>query len=264
MVGTFTAAVKANNGPALNSMQRSASTRGRQNSAQSVLQDASRNRPPSSTSNKQANGNVSYADSALNRGKVDFKTALHEALDAKSHDHDALNPDVGSHSRGHDRTVLKREDPEQTRTQRARPSCISTATGTRATGKASKTGTPVLPSFPEPSRPRAGRNPEPTIKRSHKKGAGLAAQLAAQAAAAEEDGNSSGAGDEEIDHVGEERYCYCNGYSYGEMVACDMDGCAREWFHLQCAGLTKAPNGKSENISSILSSPTNTLWSIIR
>jgi hypothetical protein len=27
-------------------------------------------------------------------------------------------------------------------------------------------------------------------------------------------------------------YCYCNGVSYGEMVACDRDNCAREWFLL--------------------------------
>jgi hypothetical protein len=25
-------------------------------------------------------------------------------------------------------------------------------------------------------------------------------------------------------------YCYCNGVSYGEMVACDRENCAREWY----------------------------------
>lgn len=25
-------------------------------------------------------------------------------------------------------------------------------------------------------------------------------------------------------------YCYCNGVSYGEMVACDREKCAREWY----------------------------------
>jgi len=28
----------------------------------------------------------------------------------------------------------------------------------------------------------------------------------------------------------EARYCYCNQVSYGEMVACDRDGCAKEWY----------------------------------
>ena len=28
----------------------------------------------------------------------------------------------------------------------------------------------------------------------------------------------------------EVRYCYCNGVSYGEMVACDRENCAREWY----------------------------------
>lgn len=42
----------------------------------------------------------------------------------------------------------------------------------------------------------------------------------------------------------EPRYCYCNGVSYGEMVACDKEDCEREWFHLSCVGLSKPP-GKS-------------------
>ncbi len=36
----------------------------------------------------------------------------------------------------------------------------------------------------------------------------------------------------------EPRYCYCNQVSYGTMIACDADNCAREWFHLRCVGLT--------------------------
>lgn len=42
----------------------------------------------------------------------------------------------------------------------------------------------------------------------------------------------------------EPRYCYCNGVSYGEMVACDNADCKREWFHLPCVGLNKAPTGR--------------------
>ena len=39
----------------------------------------------------------------------------------------------------------------------------------------------------------------------------------------------------------EERYCYCEGVSYGEMVACDRDDCPRQWFHLDCIGLKSVP-----------------------
>ena len=44
----------------------------------------------------------------------------------------------------------------------------------------------------------------------------------------------------------EPRYCYCNGVSYGQMVACDNDACPREWFHLQCVQLEKAPGGRTK------------------
>jgi len=44
----------------------------------------------------------------------------------------------------------------------------------------------------------------------------------------------------------EPRYCICGGVSYGDMIACDNEACPREWFHLQCVGLTKAPAGKAK------------------
>lgn len=43
------------------------------------------------------------------------------------------------------------------------------------------------------------------------------------------------------DDPNEPRYCYCNRGSYGEMVACDNDDCPREWFHLGCTELRRAP-----------------------
>ncbi|KAG6841555.1 hypothetical protein C0991_009590 [Blastosporella zonata] len=39
-------------------------------------------------------------------------------------------------------------------------------------------------------------------------------------------------------------YCFCNGISYGEMIACDDAQCEREWFHLQCIGLVIPPDGR--------------------
>lgn len=44
----------------------------------------------------------------------------------------------------------------------------------------------------------------------------------------------------------EPRYCYCNQVSYGNMIACDNDHCPREWFHLPCVKLDKAPVGRTK------------------
>jgi hypothetical protein len=95
------------------------------------------------------------------------------------------------------------------------------------------------------------------VKRSHKKGAGLAAQAAAMQAKRlmkdpAEDATSSIADGEQEDEDeevnGEEAiYCYCRGISYGEMVACDAENCPREWFHLECVGLEKAPGKNSKS-----------------
>ncbi|KAK5062614.1 hypothetical protein LTR84_004687 [Exophiala bonariae] len=49
-------------------------------------------------------------------------------------------------------------------------------------------------------------------------------------------------GEEEIsDSKPDRTYCYCDGISSGEMVACDGDHCLQEWFHLECLGLTSPP-----------------------
>ncbi|KAH6851225.1 hypothetical protein B0I37DRAFT_429781 [Chaetomium sp. MPI-CAGE-AT-0009] len=61
---------------------------------------------------------------------------------------------------------------------------------------------------------------------------------AAVAAAAPDDDDDD---EEEQEVADEDLYCYCNQVSYGEMVACDGDGCPREWFHLECVGLKVAP-----------------------
>ena len=41
-------------------------------------------------------------------------------------------------------------------------------------------------------------------------------------------------------------YCYCQRVSFGEMIACDNEECAIEWFHFDCVGLTpeNRPKGK--------------------
>lgn len=255
--------------PAPAIIPRAQPSRGRRNSTQSILPDA-RKRPSSSTSSKAPNGIGVYGTTTeiekvpglAGRSVVEVKTATRESLIAKgdnlveeisSHDGAAdirsLVP-VGVNNKASERP-LKCEEIENGngngKTRPDRPPSISVAT---RGGKLSKTTTPLNTSFSEPPpRSRPSRTIEPPVKRSHKKGAGLAAQLAAAAAAAnyDEEATSIHGDEEEEDDDSEPRYCYCNQVSYGEMVACDMETCAREWFHLDCVGLAKAPtkNGKS-------------------
>ena len=51
--------------------------------------------------------------------------------------------------------------------------------------------------------------------------------------------------DEEEEGEGDDRkYCTCRSVSYGNMVACDNEECAYEWFHWSCVGMTREPAGK--------------------
>lgn len=36
-------------------------------------------------------------------------------------------------------------------------------------------------------------------------------------------------------------YCSCRRIAFGDMIACDNESCAIEWFHYPCVGLTKMP-----------------------
>ena len=42
----------------------------------------------------------------------------------------------------------------------------------------------------------------------------------------------------------EKLWCICNSSEAGEMIACDNDKCALEWFHFQCVNIKRAPRGK--------------------
>jgi len=52
-------------------------------------------------------------------------------------------------------------------------------------------------------------------------------------------GEDDGNGRDDLED--EQRYCYCNGPSFGEMVACNDEECDREWFHLPCLGMISHP-----------------------
>ncbi|MBE3099698.1 MAG: hypothetical protein IMZ44_21490, partial [Planctomycetes bacterium] len=120
------------------------------------------------------------------------------------------------------------------------PPAATPATVTTKSGRASKPSTPALATFQEAAaaRPRSSRD----SKRSHHKKSASQSTISAPARpAAPASGGADGNGaaeDEEVDADADElTYCYCNSVSYGAMVACDSDECAREWFHLECVGL---------------------------
>ncbi|KAJ6115519.1 hypothetical protein N7523_005936 [Penicillium sp. IBT 18751x] len=46
---------------------------------------------------------------------------------------------------------------------------------------------------------------------------------------------------EEID-ANEPRYCICGDVSFGTMICCENQDCDREWFHLECVGLSEVPS----------------------
>ncbi|KAL2014801.1 hypothetical protein VTN00DRAFT_2326 [Thermoascus crustaceus] len=46
---------------------------------------------------------------------------------------------------------------------------------------------------------------------------------------------------EEID-PNEPRYCLCGDVSFGTMICCENTDCDKEWFHLECVGLSEVPS----------------------
>ncbi|KAL9001323.1 MAG: hypothetical protein Q9169_000214 [Polycauliona sp. 2 TL-2023] len=281
VVGTFSTPKDVQRkSPAPSLMQRIPSSRGRQNSTQSILQEP-RSLPASKMANKAAasNGNpstpVTMAKvSAPIAGSSDITPWTKEPVASKDNLIPESRPAEGelrggsaSGNRGADKS-MKKEDttdiPTTTKTRPDRSRSISISTRGGNNNKASKTSTPTQGSFSnndshhhqQTRTTRPTRTADSAIaggKRSHKKGAGLAAQqmVAAQHPTTEDDNDASMQGeDEEQDAGGDDeedlRYCYCNGISYGEMVACDMKNCPREWFHLVCVGLTKAPKGNAK------------------
>lgn len=180
-------------------------------------------------------------------------------------------------------TVLKQEEQETTQEEPEGMDIDTPATMSSAAraARASKPGTPIAGSFPEVpmARSRSTRNAQngnsnsngssennSTVggalsKRSTKK-TGQSATPATDSPAlkptpiAKSNPPSSVASSvapeqeyqdgETDDGEDEPRYCYCNEVSYGQMVACDNDACPREWFHLPCVKLDKAPVGRAK------------------
>ena len=65
----------------------------------------------------------------------------------------------------------------------------------------------------------------------------MEAQRMAQVGGAAGVGAAFGEGGAPVD-PNEPKYCICNRVSFGEMIACENEGCAVEWFHFACVGLS--------------------------
>jgi hypothetical protein len=147
--------------------------------------------------------------------------------------------------------TTKTEESER-KSESAPPTTQAPAVTTKS-GRASKPSTPALATFQEAARPRSSRNTEGAgiHKKSQKK---INSTIHAIISSMQDDDSSARSNpveddDAEID-ADEPTYCYCNSVSYGEMVACDADGCPREWFHLECVGLKVAPGSKGTFLNS--------------
>lgn len=177
-------------------------------------------------------------------------------------------------------TALKHEDVE-TQEPESMEIDIPAPTPTNArTGRASKTATPIVGMFPDVpmARSRSTRkanngngnsntsseNNSTTTgtvsKRGKKTTATNSASVQSPALEAVPDPKSNlqssrassivpeeQSQEAESDDDGDEpRYCYCNQVSFGNMIACDNDSCPREWFHLPCVNLDRAPSGRTK------------------
>jgi hypothetical protein len=246
--------------PAPGIATRPASVRARQNSVQSLADTARRPSSASIKPNGNTPGTPDLAPVAVLTAKSipEVKATMKESSTNTKGEHmieDAVpqNPEMmGGIVVGTTKEPLKREETTESNGDVLQAIKTTTITTTKS-GRASKPSTPAMPTFIEPVRSRSSRSfadTPSTVKRSHKKGAGAAAQLIAQQNSEMEDATGSAQDDEEDHEPGpdEPTYCYCNGVSYGEMVACDHSGCKKEWFHLECVGLRVAPKGNGRLI----------------
>ncbi|KAI0518337.1 hypothetical protein F5B22DRAFT_82009 [Xylaria bambusicola] len=226
---------------------RPASSRARQNSIQSNVENG-RQRPASSASNRPNGMTIALSEVPVApsgpRASVEPKTIKDSTAVIKTEpnkEETSVRPPVAVNGLTKKDNLPKPDDAESKQEPLQNHVPTTTTVVTTKSGRASKPSTPALGSFPDAApRSRSSRNTTTTTaKRSHKKGASL---HAIPPRVVDEDTNSSGHGDDEGEvDADEPLYCYCNGVSYGEMVACDAEDCQREWFHLDCVGLKAAP-----------------------
>lgn len=267
VVGAFPEVAKLVRSSPAPSSNRPASSRVRQNSIQSNL-DNNRPRPssaapgkPAGVSNQavesEAGGNGTQVDAKTHKESVPASTTTSGQQEAETTQSEAQQPECVDSPTMSKRKETVSQMPEDRDAQKEPVTSVAapataTPSVTTKSGRASKPSTPAMATFAEAInvRPRPSRHIEstvPVVKRSHKKGGSIAAAVALAAQQTADTGEPRHNAPDEEDEAeidgDEPRYCYCDGVSYGEMVACDAEACPREWFHLECVGLKVAPRG---------------------
>ncbi|KAK7402535.1 hypothetical protein QQX98_011706 [Neonectria punicea] len=232
-----------------------APTRARRNSMQSASLENGKARPTSSASNKPTGTPTVTPDPNTQstpwpRPAPEPKAVKEPSVTIKTEPakKEAERPEVAPMPVP---AASKKENKpdENDRKSESVPPVPPNPTVTTKSGRASKPSTPAMATFQDAARSRSSRASEGAgvNKKTQKKTNSTI--HAAVSHLVDEDTNSSMQGDEEEGDIDadEPTYCYCNSVSYGEMVACDADGCPREWFHLECVGLKVAPGTKEAN-----------------
>jgi hypothetical protein len=238
-------AARASPAPAA-SVSRPTTSRARGNSIQSVAESSKARPPPSVKPNgaQPANQELAPSTSTPRLGaepKLTKELSVPVKTESSKKETEKIEPPVTT-------TIVpppgkkdsKIDDNESRKSESVPPAPQSIPMVMTKSGRASKPSTPALATFQEAARPRSGRNEGSNNKKGHKK---TSSTVQAFIPPPMEDGATSGDGDNDAD---EPTYCYCNGVSYGQMVACDSDDCTREWFHLACVGLRTPPAEESK------------------
>jgi hypothetical protein len=247
-------------------------SRGRQtstaNSTQSAALETSRPRPSPPPSIKAINGSSSNAGLSVVEHQQPSAAAEIREVNVPV----ALKPLPEPIGPLKSEEVEVGEDDDVTMVDAEAPATVVIAT-TRA-GRASKTATPMASTFPPEiligPRTRIPRNKdlsggshassESGERIRKKRGTGSVPTSTkadtevhvdepsdADVEADADDGDNEDGDPEAAEEEGNEpKYCYCEDISYGEMVACDNEACPREWFHLKCVGMSKAPDENSK------------------
>lgn len=266
-------ALHRDNSPAGAGMQRVASSRGRQNSALSGLNEHTRGRPGSANAQVRSTNGAPTDKSEAKSALLNNQRKAQNGLDIQHDGHEdasaskVLEP-VADPPRA--TSQLKREETEAI--DEGEPGGAPKGARSRGGSRPSKPGTPVAGSATDAaaatamSRSRSTRgahnfgasastasSPQIRPSTSPRKGAkkstlsrksSISSLDAAEAPGAESAAEAEGDGEGGNDEI-EDTYCRCGGVSYGDMVACDNENCPREWFHLECVGLKKMP-GKND------------------
>lgn len=257
---------------------RPASSRARKNSTTNSVTSAA----PEPSIGRRPSSSHSVRQQTTSNAMTELEQAAGIIRDTNSVKGASTPKEPGDSSAPFESSNLKHEENELQGTEAMDIDIPAPAPTTTRAGRTSKTATPIVGTFPDVPmvRSRSTRNANngngnsqassennstttgAVSKRGgHKKNAHSTsnAALPSPALKGSKDNLKSGppsssssiAPDPEYsdgaDEDGDEpRYCYCNEVSYGHMIACDNESCPREWFHLACVNMEKAPNARTK------------------